>query len=132
MNIKGAETATGLPAKTIRHYEDIGLVTPARAENGYRKFLPQDIDRLHFLANARSLGFSLRDCRALLDLREDPQRASADVKRIAAGHLADVDHKIVRLETLRAQLAYLVQACAGDAQPDCAILAGISAQDETQ
>jgi len=130
MNIKDAETATGLPAKTIRYYEDIGLVKPLRAANGYRAFRPRDIEVLQFLANARSLGFSMRDCRALLDLRANPSRASADVKRIAQGHLAEIDHKIARLETLRSQLAYLVGACAGDGSPDCAILDGI-AKEET-
>jgi MerR family transcriptional regulator, copper efflux regulator len=129
MNIKEAEAATGLPAKTIRYYEEIGLVSPLRAANGYRAFRPRDIETLRFLANARSLGFSTRDCRALLDLRQDDKRASADVKRIAQGHLDEIDHKIARLETLRAQLAYMVQSCAGDARPDCAILDGI-AQEE--
>lgn len=129
MNIKEAETATGLPAKTIRYYEEIGLVTPARAGNGYRVFRPRDLDRLRFLAHARGMGFAIADCRALLVLQENPARASADVKRIATGHLAQIDEKIVMLETLRAQLAYLVQACPGDAHPDCAILEGIARKD---
>jgi Cu(I)-responsive transcriptional regulator len=129
MNIKDAEAETGLPAKTIRYYEEIGLVTPLRAANGYRSFRPRDIETLRFLASARSLGFPVRDCRALLELRENKARASADVKRIAQGHLQEIDHKIARLETLRGQLAYLVQACAGDERPDCAILAGIAQED---
>ena len=130
MNIKDAAAATGLPAKTIRYYEEIGLVTPLRAANGYRAFRPRDVDRLEFLARARALGFSIDDCRALIALREDPHRASADVKRIAQGHLDGIDGRIAALETMRAQLANMVAACPGDGRPDCAILDGIAGQGE--
>lgn len=128
MNIKDAATATGLPPKTIRYYEEIGLVTPLRAANGYRAFRPRDVERLEFLARARGLGFSIDDCRALIALREDPHRASADVKRIAQGHLDGIDGRIAALETMRAQLANMVAACPGDGGPDCAILDGIAGQ----
>jgi MerR family transcriptional regulator, copper efflux regulator len=126
MNIKDAAEATGLPPKTIRYYEEIGLVTPLRATNGYRSFRPRDVERLEFLARARALGFSIDDCRALVALREDPHRASADVKRIAQGHLDGIDGRIAALETMRAQLANMVAACPGDGGPACAILDGIA------
>ena len=127
MNIKDAAAATGLPAKTIRYYEDIGLVTPLRQANGYRSFRPRDLDRLGFLAHARTLGFSIDDCRALIALRDDPARASADVKRIAQGHLDGIDGKIAALETMRAQLAKMMAECRGNADPHCAILDAIAA-----
>jgi len=125
MNIKDASQASGLPAKTIRYYEEIGLVTPSRAANGYRRFRPRDVERLVFLAHARALGFAIDDCRALLSLREDPARASADVKRIAEMHLAGIDARITALEAMRAALAGMVAACPGDGGPQCAILDGI-------
>lgn len=130
MNIKDAAQASGLPAKTIRYYEEVGLVAPQRAANGYRRYRPRDLDRLSFLAHARALGFSLDDCRALIALREDPARASADVKRIAQGHLAGIDDRIAALHAMRGHLAAMVAACPGDAGPACAILDGIANKGE--
>ena len=60
MNISEVEKRTGLPAKTIRYYEEIGLVTPARRANGYRDFAQSEAHKLAFLARARVLSFSLR------------------------------------------------------------------------
>lgn len=125
MNISDAARQTGLPAKTIRYYEDIELVTARRDTNGYRVFMEQDIHKLTFLARSRGLGFSVEDCRALLALYEDQSRASADVKRIASEHLREVETKISDLIAMRDTLSELVQACSGDDRPDCPILKGI-------
>ncbi|WP_371168458.1 Cu(I)-responsive transcriptional regulator [Aliiroseovarius sp. 2305UL8-7] len=125
MNISDAATRTGLPAKTIRYYEEIGLVTPHRDTNGYRVFADTHLHKLTFLARARALGFSIEDCRTLLALYEDQSRASADVKQIASEHLREIDAKISDLVAMRDTLSTLVQACAGDDRPDCPILAGI-------
>ena len=130
MNIKDAALASGLPEKTIRYYEEVGLVAPLRAANGYRRFRPRDVERLAFLAHARALGFSLDDCRDLLALREDPARASADVKRIAEGHLAGIDGRIAALHAMRDHLARMIAACPGDGGPACAILDGIAGAEE--
>ncbi len=126
MNISQTATATGLPAKTIRYYEEIGLIAPARAQNGYRRFSPSDVHKLGFLARARELGFSIEECRALLALYEDQSRASADVKGIAEKHLQDIDAKMVKLAAMRATLADLVSRCSGDHRPDCPILADLA------
>jgi MerR family transcriptional regulator, copper efflux regulator len=128
MNIGEVAEATRLPAKTIRYYEDIGLVRPARGANGYREFSETDLHKLAFLARARSLGFSIEDCRSLLSLYQDRDRASADVKRIAAGHLDRIAHKIAELEGLRHTLENLMDQCHGDARPDCPILDGLSGE----
>lgn len=122
MNIKDVSARSGLPAKTIRYYEDVGLVEPLRAANGYRQFRESDLHKLAFLGRARSLGFSLEECRALLELYEDRSRASADVKAIAERHLTDIDRKIEELSAMRRTLAHLVDCCAGDGRPDCPIL----------
>jgi Cu(I)-responsive transcriptional regulator len=122
MNIGEAATKAGLPAKTIRYYEDIGLVKPGRDTNGYRAFAQADIHMLTFLARARALGFSIEDCRDLLALWEDTGRASADVRQIAQEHLARIETKIVDLEDMRDTLKTLVRDCAGDDRPDCPIL----------
>ena len=127
MNIGDAAAASGLPAKTIRYYEDIGLVTPARDTNGYRAFGHDDLHRLAFLGRARTLGFSIADCRALLSLWQDRSRASAEVKAIAGAHLDAIGRKIVELRALEKTLAHLVQCCAGDDRPDCPILEDLAA-----
>ena len=130
MNIGDISNATGLPAKTIRYYEEIGLVTPGRGDNGYRVFADRDLHKLRFLGRARSLGFTLENCRQLLSLYDDKSRASADVKAIAALHLDRIDQKIAELESLRATLGELVEKCQGDDMPDCPILASLGAADE--
>ena len=122
MNISDAAAETGLPPKTIRYYEDIGLVSPMRRPNGYRAYDGDDIHRLRFLQRARSLGFSVRDCRALLSLYADDGRASAEVRAIASRHLAAIRRKIAELKSLEATLSGLIEACHGDALPDCPIL----------
>ena len=94
MNIGEVAEFTTLPAKTIRYYEEIGLLIPHRRPNGYRDYSQTDAHKLAFLGRARALGFSIEECRALLALYEDEARASADVKRIATDHLKRIEAKI--------------------------------------
>jgi Cu(I)-responsive transcriptional regulator len=128
MNIKDAGTRAGLPAKTIRYYEEVGLIRPLRDANGYRVFRDSDVHKLGFLSRARALGFTIEDCRVLLSLYEDKGRASADVRAIAGRHLEQISTKIAALQTMQATLAHLVESCAGDARPDCPILADLAAK----
>ena len=125
MNIKDVATRAGLPAKTIRYYEEIGLITPLRQANGYRAFRESDLHKLAFIGRARSLGFTIEECRALLALYEDRARASADVKALAAAHLTRIEAKIAELQAMKRTLSGLVEACAGDGRPDCPILQGL-------
>ena len=126
MNISEVSRVVGLPAKTIRYYEDIGLVRPLRGANGYRDFNEQDLHKLAFLGRSRSLGFSINDCRTLLSLYEDRDRASADVKAVAAEHLERITQKISELQALKSTLENLVTRCNGDERPDCPILSDLS------
>lgn len=122
MNIGEVSTKSGLSSKTIRYYEEIGLVTPLRDPNGYRSFRDSDMHKLAFLGRSRALGFTIGDCRNLLALWDDQDRASADVRRIAREHLDQIESKIVDLEAIRDTLSNLVRECAGDHRPDCPIL----------
>lgn len=126
MNIGEVSEHSGLPAKTIRYYEDIGLVTPLRTANGYRVFGDKELHKLAFLARARALGFSIDDCRALLQLYENETRESAEVKAIAEQHLFEIDRKVSLLREMRDTLSHLVAACAGDDRPDCPILQSLA------
>ena len=133
MKIADVAQASGLSAKTIRYYEDIGLVRPARGTNGYRAFVETDVHKLRFprprpLPRVLDRGVP----HAAFALRGPRARASADVKALAEAHLRRIDHKIVELEGLRGTLATLVARCHGDERPDCPILddlAGPSAGD---
>lgn len=122
MNIGDTANRSGLSAKTIRYYEDIGLVKPPRDTNGYRSFREKDLHKLAFLGRARALGFSIEDCRNLLQLYEDESRTSAEVKGIAKVHLDHIEQKIRDLQEMKDTLAKLIDACAGDHRPDCPIL----------
>lgn len=126
MNIAEVATRSGLPAKTIRYYEEIGFITPQRQANGYRRFGERDLHKLAFLGRARGLGFSIEECRALLALWEDKARASADVKEIAHQHLQRITARISELQAMQATLASLVESCAGDGRPDCPILSDLA------
>ncbi|MGJ8603074.1 MAG: Cu(I)-responsive transcriptional regulator [Marivita sp.] len=127
MNIGDVATRAGLPPKTIRYYEDIGLIAPLRDSNGYRRFRDSDLHKLAFLGRARALGFTIEDCRTLLALYDDKTRASADVKDLAQAHLHTIEDKISQLQSMRDTLSDLVQSCAGDNRPDCPILSDLAA-----
>lgn len=122
MNVGDAAGRSGLPAKTIRYYEEIGLIRPARAANGYRDYSGDDVHRLAFLKRARNLGFSIDDCRQLMALYQDRSRASHDVRAIALSHVAAIEEKVRELQSMRATLNKLIHACHGDERPDCPIL----------
>ncbi|MBP0441503.1 Cu(I)-responsive transcriptional regulator [Tianweitania sediminis] len=132
MNIGAVSEKSGLSAKTIRYYEDIGLLKPHRAGNGYRDYSMADVHRLRFLQRSRSLGFSVDECRQLLSLYGDSDRESGDVKAIANAKLSDIDRKIVELIGLRDMLRHLVKNCRGDSRPECPIIEGLAGEARVQ
>jgi MerR family copper efflux transcriptional regulator len=132
MNIGDAAERSGLPAKTIRYYEDIQLLKPARSGNGYRDYSNEDVHRLRFLQRARSLGFTVEECRQLLSLYGDRERESADVKAIAEGKLAEIDRKVADLLSMRRTLEHLVHSCHGDERPECPILDELAGEERVQ
>ena len=123
LNIGEAARASGVSAKMIRHYEEIGLIPKAgRTGAGYRLYREADVHRLRFVRRARDLGFSMKEIEALLGLWNDRRRASSEVKRLATRHIADLDQKIAELQAMRRTLAGLSRHCHGDHRPDCPIL----------
>lgn len=122
MNIGQASELSGLPAKTIRYYEEIGLVKADRKDNGYRDYNDTHVHKLGFLKRARNLGFAVEECRNLLSLYEDTERSSIDVKRLAQSKVEEIDQKISELKGLRDTLSHLIKACHGDDRPDCPII----------
>jgi MerR family copper efflux transcriptional regulator len=129
MNIGTAARASGIPAKTIRYYEEIGLIQPAeRSDGNYRVYGDTEVQTLRFIRRARSLGFSVDEVAELLDLWRDRSRSSRRVKALANRHLEDIDGKIAALKTMRDTLNELIERCHGDARPDCPILADLAGQ----
>lgn len=123
MRIGQIAARSGVPAKTIRYYESVGLLPqPDRTASGYRDYDEPALQRLRFVQRARSLGFSVRECANLLALYEDKQRASAEVKGLAREHVAQIDAKIAELRAMRRTLGKLIDKCHGDERPDCPIL----------
>ncbi len=130
MNIGEAAQRSGVPAKTIRYYELIGLISPAeRTENHYRNYSEADVATLRLVGRARRLGFSIEDLKNLVALYRDRSRASADVKALAQLHIARIDRKLAELQTMRTALADLVERCHGDERPECPILEELGADD---
>ncbi|TAA63922.1 Cu(I)-responsive transcriptional regulator [Shinella sp. JR1-6] len=123
MNIGEAAEATGVTAKMIRHYEEIGLIRAAgRTGAGYRVYGAKDLSTLSFIRRARDLGFSIAQIRDLLALWQDRERASGDVKRIASAHVAEMKEKMRLLQEMVQTLEHLSAHCHGDDRPDCPIL----------
>jgi MerR family copper efflux transcriptional regulator len=131
MTIGEAAARAGVPPKTIRFYESIGLIAPARrAANRYRAYDEDAVRRLRFIARARGLGFALKEVAALLALYGDRRRSSHDVKRLALDQIATLDRKIAELATIRASLADLAERCHGDDRPECPILDELEAPND--
>jgi Cu(I)-responsive transcriptional regulator len=126
MNVGLAAKRSGLPAKTIRYYEEIGLIRPDRAANGYRDYSADDVHRLAFLRRARALGFAIEDCRQLMALYDDKERSSQDVRDLATQHVRAIEEKVRELQGMRATLQALIHACHGDERPECPILNDIA------
>lgn len=122
MNIGEAATASGVNAKMIRHYEGIGLIKAAkRSSSGYRHYDNSDLNVLSFIKRARTLGFPIKDIKRLLALWQG-HRPSAEVKKIAIAHIAELDTKIHELQQMRDFLVHLADHCHGDARPTCPII----------
>lgn len=123
MNIGEAAHATGVSAKMIRHYESLGLLPRvARSESGYRQVDEDALHTLRFIRRARDLGFDMKEIAALLQLWRNRRRSSAEVKRIALAHVADLQRRIEAMQAMQRTLQHLAHGCAGDTRPDCPIL----------
>ena len=123
MNIGAAARASGVSERMIRHYEKIGLIPPAaRRDSGYRAYSDADVHRLHFIANARDLGFGIEEIGSLLALWSDRNRASGEVKALAMARAEELGRKARALEDMRRTLLDLARECAGGERPDCPIL----------
>ncbi len=111
-----------ITSRTIRHYEDIGIIKSNRLKNNYRYFDKENIDKLKFLVRARNLGFSLNECKNLLHLFQNHKRKSLSVRELAKNKVKTISDKIIELQNLKISLESLVEKCPGNEKPDCPII----------
>lgn len=122
-NIGTAAARSGVSAKMVRHYESLGLLPAvARTDAGYRQYGEREVHTLRFIRRARELGFSMAEIAELLKLWQNRRRSSADVKRIALSHAADLDRRIEEMTAMKRTLERLAKSCHGDQRPDCPII----------
>jgi Cu(I)-responsive transcriptional regulator len=127
MNIGQAAAKSGLPVKTLRYYEEIGLVHPARLEgNDYRDYSSTDVEHLRFLQRSRAVGFSLDVCRELLGLYRDENRRCSEVKKLVLEKIEQVENQLQELQALKRALVDMANGCAGDESTDCTIIETLS------
>lgn len=130
MNIGEVAQRSGVPAKTIRYYESIGLIQAAeRTAGGYRVYNGRDLKTLQFIQRSRNLGFSVKQVGELLALWQNRERNSADVKAVTRVHLDEIDKRMAELKEMRDALEYLFHRCQGDHRPDCPILKDLAGED---
>ncbi|NBB51895.1 Cu(I)-responsive transcriptional regulator [Rhizobium sp. CRIBSB] len=126
MTIGEASAASGVSAKMIRYYEEIGLISPAgRTASNYRVYDGDSVNRLRFVRRSRNLGFSLEETERLLKLWDDKERASAEVKALALAHVEELEQKIAEMQAMRDTLSHLAERCQGNDRPTCPILADL-------
>ncbi|KOO15767.1 MerR family transcriptional regulator [Vibrio xuii] len=123
MNIGAVSKLTGLSSKSIRLYEDKGLITPpSRSDAGYREYSEQQVQQLNLISRAKNAGFSLLECKEFVQLASNPNRKSSEVKAKAKEKLAEVEVKIKELKEIERQLKSWVSACPGDSGSQCPII----------
>jgi Hg(II)-responsive transcriptional regulator len=106
----------GVNVETLRFYEREGLLAePPRRPSGYREYPPEAVALVLFIQRAKQLGFSLKEVKELLALREVPRATCGDVVVIAERKVADIDAKISDLRAMRAALTKLLKECPGSA-----------------
>jgi len=129
ITIGDAAAQAGLPVKTVRYYDDIKLVSPSsRTAAGYRQYNAYELHKLTFVKRARSFGFSVEDCRQLLNLFEDQSRSSREVKAFANRRLEEIEEKMRDMQALHAELKALALRCPGDDGADCPILTSLATE----
>lgn len=122
-NIGEAASRSGVSAKMVRHYESLGLLPKVgRTDSGYRQYTDKEVHTLRFIRRGRDLGFSMAEISELLKLYQDRRRASANVKKIALAHVADLNRRMAEMAAMKRTLERLADCCHGDHRPDCPIL----------
>lgn len=123
MKISELATKTQVPAKTIRYYEQIGLLaSPSRGSNGYRQYQKENIATLVFIRRCRELNIAISDIKLLIEVQQDPKASCASIDKIIADQLARIQQSQRELAMLEQSLATLASSCKNHQVEDCCIL----------
>lgn len=131
MTIGSLAREAGVGIETIRYYEREGLLdSPERLESGYRQYNDDAIARLEFIKRAKKLGFSLREIRDLISLKQFTQRDCHDIRTLAESKLEHIESKIAQLERMKGALDELIESCCGDGKiGTCPIIESLNHSD---
>lgn len=111
-----------VPIKTIRYYEELGLLTStSRSEGGFRQFSPSCVQRLNFIKQAKALGLSLQEIHHILQIYDQGQKPCDEVKQTLQSKIDDIEQRIQALTTLKGQLRQLLDAADTTALQEAAI-----------
>ena len=119
LQIGEAARATGVPSKTLRYYEDLGLVRPDRTESGYRLYDSEELERIHFVLRAKQLGFTLNEILDVMALREDDTDPCEHVASLIESRLAEIETRIRDLADLKIELETVRDSNAGTSAGPC-------------
>ncbi len=123
-----AARVSGVKVPTIRYYEEIGLLPkPPRTGGNRRLYGPEHLRRLAFIRHARELGFEPEAIRTLLSLQDEPGQSCAPADSIARLRLAEVEDRIRRLESLKAELRRMIDGCGHGSVAECRVIESLTA-----
>ena len=117
--------AAGVGIETIRYYERRGIMPkPDRLASGYRIYNLESLQKLKFIKNAQTLGFTLQEARDLLMVTQDPASDCSSVNKKALSKIEEVDQKLALLKKIKKRLTNLAEQCPADEQPltKCSII----------
>ena len=121
---------TGLTIDAIRYYEREGLITPVHVrESGYRDFDTNSLDSLRFIIQAKKIGFSLKQIKHLLLLKETPDTTCVEIRGLAQDKLNEVKYKIKLLKKMEQQLKTLLTKCKAESNESCPIIEELSKEE---
>lgn len=127
MNIGEVAKRSDVSSKMIRKYEELGIIPKAgRNDSGYRTYKEDDVSILRFVKRARTLGFSMKEIKALLNLWKNKNRSSAQVKKLTSLHIQELEKKKLEIDSMLKTLKDLSTHCHGNEKADCAILEGLA------
>ena len=120
MKIGEVATATGTNTKTIRYYEEIGLLAaPERSANGYRSYAPEAIERIDFIRDAQAAGLSLAEIGSVLEERDRGHSTCEHVSQLLDQHLDELDQRIRSMQRMRDKLSDMAQRAHSLDPADC-------------
>ena len=132
MKIGEVAKAAGIGIDAIRFYERQGLIPePARRPSGYRVYSPDVVLSLRFIRRAKELGFSLKEISELLWLENTAEATAAEVRKLAATKLEDIEERIRALQRMRRALKKATESCTGRGPTSsCSILQALSREEK--